>query len=69
MKLCLKGEWLTLSALMLIFWSNFTEGFLRATSPEVLEQTKFTIIFAAVVGAASGTFKGRAIAMLRMQDR
>lgn len=61
----LRGEWLTLLVLMVIFWMNFVGGFLNAVFPSVYASTVFHMMFAAIAGLAAGSFMGRAAAALK----
>ncbi|MEM7189922.1 MAG: hypothetical protein AAF439_09955 [Pseudomonadota bacterium] len=56
-----RGEWATLTAMMVIFWANFAEGVLKALRPELLQAPAFTPLFAAIIAAAGGFFLGRMI--------
>ena len=47
----LRGEVVTLVALMVIFWANFAAGVLDATAPEVLHSSFGLGLFAAVLAA------------------
>ena len=69
MRLNLAGEWWTLLVLMLIYFSNFMRGMMSVVSPETLDSLIYTLVFAAVIGAASGSFLGRGLAILRMGRR
>jgi hypothetical protein len=61
----LRGEWLTLTAMMLLFWSNFATGVLQAVAPGVLAAPVFVAALACVLGLCAGSFLGRAIHTLR----
>ena len=61
----LKGEWVTLTAMMLIFLSGFVNGFLSATMPELTQSAVFLVIFTSFTCAPAGQFLGRAITTLR----
>lgn len=60
-RITLKGEWLSMLVLMLIFWMNFVGGVINAISPEVYASTTYHMVFATVAGLAAGTFIGRAL--------
>jgi len=64
-RVLLEGEWLTLIALMVIFWTNFAGGTLRAVAPEVLASPVFSAVFAGALGAVAGSFLGRSVSTLR----
>ncbi len=60
-----KGEWATMSAMMILFAAGFVSGFLNATMPEVTQTALFLAGFVAINCLASGQFLGRAITTLR----
>jgi len=62
----LRGEWLTLAAVMVLFWSNFAAGVLQAVAPNMLVGIG-AMIFGAVLALASCQFAGRAWAVFRTQ--
>ncbi|MFK7902056.1 MAG: hypothetical protein AB8B49_04350 [Nitratireductor sp.] len=64
-KVHLKGEWLTLVCLLLIFASNFVSGVLGATAPMIAASVWFCILFSLVVGFAGGSFVGRSFQILK----
>ena len=61
----LSGEWVTLVTLMIIFLSNFFNGFALQVFPEIHATALFTGLFSAAIGWASGTFLGRVLFILR----
>ncbi|MGH1356370.1 MAG: hypothetical protein ACRBBS_14985 [Thalassovita sp.] len=61
----LRGEWLTLTTMMFIFWSNFATGMLQAVAPQILTAPGFVAGLACTLGLCSGSFLGRAIRTLR----
>ncbi|KPU83523.1 hypothetical protein JI58_08520 [Marinosulfonomonas sp. PRT-SC04] len=61
----LKGEWLTLTVFMVIFWMRFADGMIKAIAPETYASTSFHMVFASISGLVAGTFIGRAICLLR----
>lgn len=61
----LRGEALTMVALMLIFWANFAAGVLEAVAPASLHSAIGVGVFAGVLAAASGQFAGRALWTMR----
>ncbi|WP_293449856.1 hypothetical protein [Planktotalea sp.] len=61
----LRGEWATLTAMMIIFAAGFVNGALSTTMPALTQTGVFTAGFAAINCLASGQFLGRAIATLR----
>ncbi len=63
--LALKGEWFTLVMMMVIFWSNFANGFLLAVAPNLQTNAVFTALFTGLIGLAAGSFLGRAAYILR----
>lgn len=60
----LSGEWFTMLVLMVIFWMNFASGMMKAISPGIYSTQEFIALFALLVGAASGSFLGRALKVL-----
>lgn len=61
----LKGEWITLVAMMSLFWANFAIGFVQATNPELLGDASFVAPFCALIGLAAGSFLGRALKVMK----
>lgn len=61
----LRGEWLTLVVMMVIFWSNFTLGMATAIAPGVIALPVIQGVVALILGACAGTFLGRAIRTFR----
>lgn len=57
----LRPEWLTLIVVMILFWSNFATGVIRAIAPDLLTAPGYIATLAIVLGLCSGTFPGRAI--------
>lgn len=64
LRLQLKGEWLTLGVLMLIYFSNFIQGTVNAVQPELTSNAVYISIFVGMIALAKGSFLGRAIKML-----
>lgn len=60
-----RGEPLTLIMLMTIFWMNFVSGVIEAVSPDLMRSHMTIAILAAISGAVSGQFAGRALRVLR----
>jgi hypothetical protein len=60
-RVTLKGEWLTFGVVMVLFWSNFAFGVTRVLAPDVIAQVSNQVIYAIVVGIASGSLLGRAL--------
>lgn len=61
----LRGEWLTLVVVMVIFWSNFVTGLLGAMAPDLAASPVFGTALALVLGLCAGSFAGRALRVLR----
>jgi len=61
-RLHIKGEWLTLAQVLVIFLLNFITGYLRAVAPAVLIGFAFPAGFALIAGLSAGLFAGRALA-------
>ena len=57
----LKGEWLTMAVLMVIFWMNFVGGVMAAVSPATFATIGFQAGFALAAGLAAGSWAGRAL--------
>lgn len=68
-KMRLKGDRITILILMAIFFSNFVNGVVQSVSPQLAQMLAFTIIFAGVIGACSGSFTGRALRVLTFRSR
>jgi len=62
----LKGEWATMTAMMIVFIAGFLNGFLNATMPALAHSALFMTGFVVITCLASGQFLGRAITTLRM---
>lgn len=60
----LLGEWLTLTVIMIMFWANFASGFLQQVSPDTHASVPFLAAFSCAIGAASGSFLGRAVQVM-----
>ena len=60
-RVTLKGEWLTLVVVMVLFWSNFAFGVTRVLASEIITQVSNQVLYALVVGIASGSLLGRAL--------
>lgn len=60
-----KGERVTLTVLVIIFIANFADGIIGAILPDLRIETAYTVVFAALIGAISGSFLGRAICVFR----
>ncbi len=68
-QVAVKGEPVTLIMLMIIFWMNFVSGVITAISPDLMESYVTIAILAAIGGAVSGQFAGRALRVLRAPVR
>ncbi|MGH1459827.1 MAG: hypothetical protein ACRBBT_13105 [Paracoccaceae bacterium] len=64
-RLTLRGEWLTMSAMLLIFLANFVQGFMAAVVPDVAGSLGFAGGMAVLLGLFSGLFGGRALYVFR----
>ena len=65
----LQGDRFTIVLLMTIFFANFVSGVLTAVSPDTLQALTYTIIFASILGACSGSFTGRALRVVTLGNR
>ncbi|WP_424988027.1 hypothetical protein [Microbulbifer sp. S227A] len=65
----LKGDRITLAILMLIFFSNFVNGIVEAVGPQFLGAVMYTVVFASIIGAGSGSFTGRALRVITLGER
>lgn len=68
-RITVRGEWLTLVVMIAIFGANFALGALVGMGSAVVQSTLFAGIVAAILGAASGHFAGRAVRIATMGDR
>ena len=68
-RMTVRGEPVTLVLLLVIFGSNFVFGIAEATGSSFLQGTGFTIILAALLGAGSGSFAGRAVRVISIPQR
>lgn len=64
-KVHVKGEWITLIAMMIIFAAGFVNGFLSAVAPDLTQSSGFVVGFAIATCLPSGQFLGRAVTTLR----
>lgn len=65
----LQGDKITILVLMLIFFSNFVNGVVEATSPKLSDTLLYTAIIAGVIGLCSGSFTGRAVRVVTLGNR
>ncbi|MEP5154677.1 hypothetical protein [Planktotalea sp.] len=56
-----KGEWVTLTAMMIIFAAGFVNGTVSAIAPDITGTMLYLALFAGVACLPSGHFLGRAI--------
>lgn len=68
-KIRLAGEWLTMSAVLVIFCANFANGIVTALAPELVHDRLYLLAYAGLIGLFSGSFLGRAIFVLRFPAR
>jgi len=61
----LKGEWITMLTMMVVFWMNFASGVTKEISPQTFASDEFTVISTLVAGIVGGIFLGRAIRVVR----
>jgi len=61
----LRGEWVTLLTMMVVFLANFVAGFVAAVSPQLYASQSFVVVFVAMTAMASGVFFGRAWRVFR----
>ena len=61
----LKGEWLTLIAVMVLFWLNFANGVAKALDPQLAVSPLFFAAILLITSWASGTFLGRTLQVLK----
>lgn len=61
----LRGAWLILQALMVIFVVNFAVGVLAAMGPDIPGSSLVIGLFADTLATASGQFSGRALRVMR----
>ena len=64
-KVHVRGEYVTLITVMVLYWANFAAGVLQAVAPDILQSFVGGAVFAATLGLASGQFAGRTYAALR----
>ena len=64
-----RGDRITILILMVIFLSNFINGVVQAIAPDMRDSLAFTIAFAGIIGAGSGSFTGRALRVLTLPAR
>lgn len=61
----LKGEWVTLIAVMALFAAGFVHGTLNSIAPHITDAAVFLVLYSATICLAAGQFLGRAAATLR----
>ena len=61
----LKGEWLTIIAVMILFWLNFANGVAKALDPQLAASPLFFVTILLITSWASGTFLGRSLQVLK----
>ena len=64
-----RGEYVTLIALMVVFWMNFVAGLFQAVAPAMYASSGFHMAFATLAGIAAGSFGGRALRVLLMPQQ
>lgn len=57
----LRGEWITLACVMVIFWSNFAAGVVQSVAAQAYEGAVFSALFTICVAGAAGVFLGRSV--------
>ncbi len=57
----LRGEWLTMIVVMILFAVNFAFGTLSTIAPQIAQNYGFLLPFAAITGLCSGSFLGRSL--------
>ena len=60
-----RGEWITLATIMAVFCLGYARGALGAVAPEFLASPHGAAAVAAISGALSGQFAGRALSVIR----
>lgn len=61
----LRGEWVTLGLMMVVFWMNFTGGVMRVVVPQIYNGAGFQAGFTVIAGLVAGIFLGRAVRVAR----
>lgn len=57
----IKGEWLTLTMMMILFLSGFVNGFLNDVAPQTVQSIGYVIGMTLLLSLTAGTFMGRSI--------
>lgn len=57
----LRGEWLTMVVLMVMFWLRFVRAAAEAVAPAAAAQPAVVIGFSLIGGVAAGVFMGRSV--------
>lgn len=60
----LRGDWLMMAAIMVIFWLNFAQGYVASQMPALEMTTTYVVITSALMGAVSGQFAGRSLRVI-----
>lgn len=57
----LRGEWMTMVVVMILFSANFAFGTVNAVSPELAQDYRLLVPFVVIIGLCSGSFLGRSL--------
>lgn len=60
-----KGEWVTMTAMMILFAAGFINGTLSALAPELTQTGLYIALFAVFTCIPAGQFLGRAVSIFR----
>lgn len=63
-----RGEWVTLLALMLIFWANFANGVIGGVNPELASDAMVVFLIGFLKSLAAASFLGRSIRVLAAKN-
>lgn len=63
------GSYVTLILILLVFSTKYCMGYLKATCPELLNQSAFVVFQFALSGICSGLFLGRLVCYLLKKNR
>lgn len=63
-KLLVRGEWFTLTTMMIIFVASFVNGALNIIAPPLVDSAAFIVAFVGILAVSAGFFAGRAVKVI-----
>lgn len=65
-RVALRGEWVTLSVIMLLFWTSFGWNVAAVLAPQAMAALAPQLVWAVLAGLAAGSLPGRGLRVARM---